>query len=81
MVATAIAARTSRLRIGRGTNQATAPRAGKRTPPKSKEAKGKQMWAAGHSYGEIANTLGISKSYAYKLAIGKRGYRAGEEPA
>ncbi len=55
---------------GRGTNQAATPRAGKRTPPKSKEAKAKQMKAAGHSYGEIANTLGISKSYAYKLVKG-----------
>jgi len=44
------------------------PRAGKRTTVSSKGDKAKKMRAAGHTYGEIGNTLGVTKGYAYKLA-------------
>ncbi len=52
---------------GDGTNNL---RPGKRTPTEEKREKARQMKASGYSYGEIANTLGISRSYAYKLVNG-----------
>ena len=45
-------------------------RPGKRTPTKVKREKALQMRAAGYSYGEIADALGCSRSYAYKLVNG-----------
>jgi len=44
-----------------------APRRGKRTSIEDKREKARKMKAAGYSFGEIANTLGISRSYAHKL--------------
>ena len=49
---------------GNGTNNL---RPGKRTPTEEKREKARQMRAGGHSYGEIADALGISRSYAHKL--------------
>ena len=51
---------------GRG-GESAKPRRGKRTPVEVKREKAKQMRASSYSYGEIADTLGISRSYAYKL--------------
>ena len=42
------------------------PRRGKRTPPALRKERAKAMHGAGHSFGEIAKTLGISKSQAYR---------------
>ncbi len=52
---------------GDGTNNL---RPGKRTPTEEKREKARQMKASGYSYGEIADALGISRSYAYKLVNG-----------
>ena len=51
------------------TKPATARR-GKRTPVEMKREKAKAMKAGGHSYREIARTLGVSPSYAHKLVNG-----------
>ena len=45
-----------------------APRRGSRTPVDSKRQRAKDLKAAGYSYGEVGKMLGVSKSYAYKLA-------------
>jgi hypothetical protein len=42
------------------------PRRGKRTPPVLRKERAKAMHNAGHTYGEIAKNLGISKSQAYR---------------
>ncbi len=46
------------------------PRRGKRTPVEIRREKAKQMRASGCTYGEIADALDISRSYAYKLVNG-----------
>ncbi len=54
---------------GRGSGVAK-PRRGERTSTEVKREKAKGMKGSGYSYGEIAETLGISRSYAYKLVNG-----------
>jgi len=46
------------------------PRRGRKASADDKRARARQMKAAGHSYGEIAGILGISRSYAYQLVNG-----------
>ncbi|MDA1128805.1 MAG: helix-turn-helix domain-containing protein [Chloroflexi bacterium] len=64
-----------RSTLGAVTNQGKASqpisqRRGQRTTTEAKREKAKQMHASGYTYGEIAATLGISRSYAYKLVNG-----------
>ncbi len=54
---------------GRGSGSAK-PRRGKRSDVEVRREKAKQMRASGYSYGEIADALVISRSYAYKLVNG-----------
>ena len=59
-----------------GTQQAgwqnTRHRKGTKTPRAELEARAKAMRRAGHSYGQIAKALGVSKSTAYELVNGRR---------
>ncbi len=50
-----------------GALRTATPRRGRKTPTDTKREKAKQMRASGYTYTEIATTIKISKSYAFKL--------------
>ncbi len=50
--------------------KAAPARKGKKTSGEAKRERAKVMHSAGHSYREIARTLGVSPSYAHKLVNG-----------
>ena len=55
------------IRRGSKANDSAPTRKGQKTSTEEKRARAKKMRAGGHSYGEIAKTLGISRTYAFKL--------------
>jgi len=48
-------------------SKAANPRPGKKTSTEVRREKAKKMRVSGYTYGEIANTLKVSRPYAYKL--------------
>ena len=56
-----------KIRRGSKANDTAPSRKGKKTSTEEKRERAKKMHAGGHSYGEISKTLGISRSYAFKL--------------
>ena len=55
------------IRRGSKANDTAPTRKGKKTSTEEKRARARKMRAGGHSYGEISKTLGISRTYAFKL--------------
>ena len=60
-------------------NKIALPRKGQRTSTDEKRERARRMRAAGHSYGEIAKALGVSRSYAHKLVNESTEPTAGNE--
>ena len=70
----------TRVKLDKGTGEsvdrssekgaAVGQRRGRKTPTEVKRAKAREMRQSGYSYGEIADALGIARSYAYKLVKG-----------